>query len=124
MLRLMLGGLLLFHGASKITHGIDALTAGIARTGLPGELGYLVYVGEVVAPILLILGIGTRIGALLVVVNMLVALALAHSAQLFTLSRSGGYGLELQAFYLFTAVAVAVLGAGRYGLGGWDGPWN
>jgi len=124
LLRLMLGGLLLFHGISKIIHGIDSLTAGIGRAGLPGELGYLVYVGEVVAPVLLILGIWTRIGALLVVVNMLVAIALVHSGQLFSLSKSGGYGLELQAFYLLTAVAIAMLGAGRHGLGGKDGRWN
>lgn len=77
-----------------------------------------------VAPVLLILGIWTRIGALLVVVNMLVAIALVHSGQLFSLSKSGGYGLELQAFYLLTAVAIAMLGAGRHGLGGKDGRWN
>jgi putative oxidoreductase len=120
----MLGALLLFHGTSKLIHGIDALTTSIAQTGLPDALGYLVYAGEVVAPILLILGVWTRVGALLVVVNMLVALTLVHSGQLLSLSRSGGYGLELQAFYLFTAVAIAVLGAGRYGLGGKDGRWN
>jgi putative oxidoreductase len=124
LLRLMLGGLLLCHGISKIIYGIDSITTGISRAGLPGALGYLVYVGEVVAPALLIFGIWTRIGALLVVVNMLVAIALAHSGQLFSLSKSGGYGLELQAFYLFTAVAVAMLGAGRFSLGGKDGHWN
>ena len=124
MLRLMLGILILFHGISKVMNGIDGITAAVAQRGLPAELGYFVYFGEVVGPILLILGIGTRIGALLVVANMLVALALSHMAQLFTISKSGGYGLELQAFYLFTAVAIAILGAGRYSLGGRYGRWN
>lgn len=124
LLRLLLGGLLLFHGVSKIVQGIDFITGAISQHGLPGALGYLVYAGEVVAPILLILGLWTRIGALLVIANMLVALAVAHTAQFFSLSKSGGYALELQAFYLFTAVAIAILGAGRWGLGGKDGQWN
>lgn len=124
VLRLMLGVLLLFHGTSKVMNGIDGITAGVAQRGLPAELGYFVYFGEVVGPILLILGIATRIGALLVVANMLVAIALSHMAQLFTVSESGGYALELQALYLFTALAIAILGAGRYGLGGRYGRWN
>ena len=124
LLRLTLGGLLLFHGISKLMNGIDPITAGLAKAGLPGALGYFVFVGEVLAPILLILGMWARIGAFLVICNMLVALALVHSKQLFTLSPSGGYGLELQAFYLLTAVAIAMLGAGRYSLSGTDGRWN
>lgn len=124
VLRLMLGILLLFHGMAKVVGGIDGITGAVARVGLPAELGYLVYFGEVVGPILLILGIATRIGALLVVANMLVALALSHSAQLFTISKSGGYGLELQAFYLFTALAIVILGAGRYALAGRNGRFN
>ena len=124
LLRLMLGVLILFHGISKVVNGVDGITAAVARTGLPAELGYFVYFGEVVGPILLILGIATRIGALLIVANMVVALVLSHAAQLLTISKSGGYGLELQAFYLFTALAIVVLGAGRYSLGGRYGRWN
>lgn len=124
LLRLMLGILLLFHGVGKVIGGVDGITGAVARVGLPSELGYLVYLGEVVGPILLILGIATRVGALLVVVNMLVALALSHSAQLFTISESGGYGLELQVFYLLTAVAIAILGAGGYAVGGRNGRFN
>jgi putative oxidoreductase len=118
LLRLTLGGLLLFHGISKVIGGIDFITGALSRAGVPGGLGYFVYVGEVLAPVLLILGIWTRIGALLVIANMLVALALAHAGQVFSLSKSGGYGLELQAFYLMTAVSIAILGPGRYSLGG------
>jgi putative oxidoreductase len=124
LLRLTLGGLLLFHGIAKVVHGIDSLTGSLSRAGVPGALGYLVYAGEVVAPILLIVGLWTRVGALLVIVNMLVAVALAHSGQLLSLSSSGGYGLELQAFYLFTATVIALIGAGRYRLGGSDGRWS
>jgi putative oxidoreductase len=36
----------------------------------------------------------------------------------------GGYALELEAIYLFAAVAVALLGAGRYSVSGAHGRWN
>ena len=35
-----------------------------------------------------------------------------------------GWALELQAFYLAAALAIAGLGAGRYSLGGAMGRWN
>jgi putative oxidoreductase len=124
VLRVVLGVLILFHGIAKVIGG-PAFIVGVAeKAGLPGALGYLVYVGEVLAPLLLILGLWTRVGALIIVINMIVAVLLVHSGQIFTLNQQGGYGLELQAMFLFTAIAVALLGAGRYSLGGIDGRWN
>jgi putative oxidoreductase len=124
LLRLVLGVLILFHGVAKFTGGFGFIAGVTAKAGLPSAFGYLVYVGEVLAPLLLILGVWTRVGALIIIVNMLVAVGLVHTSQLFTLDSTGGYGLELQAMYLFSAVAVALLGAGRYSLGGIDGRWN
>ena len=40
------------------------------------------------------------------------------------MSDSGGYALELQALYLVAALVVAMIGAGRYSLGGIYGRWN
>jgi len=42
------------------------------------------------------------------------ALSLAHRADLFNLATSGGYALELQALYLLVAIALLILGPGRY----------
>ena len=84
--------------------------------GLPGFLALGVYVGEILAPILVILGFYARLGAAVIVVNMLFAVLLAHRADLFLLGKTGGWALELQAFFLFTAVAVALIGPGRYGI--------
>jgi len=75
-----------------------------------------VIIGEVLAPLMIILGFHTRTGALLIVANMLVALALVHSHQLMLLSSNGGLRLELQFFFLMNAVAVFFLGSGRYTL--------
>jgi len=43
---------------------------------------------------------------------------------LLSLDQSGGYALELQAFYLFSALVIALIGAGRYSMGGERGRWN
>jgi putative oxidoreductase len=124
VLRIVLAILLLFHGVSKVIGGVGFITGMVAKAGLPAGLGYLVYIGEVVAPALILIGLYTRIAALIVVVNMVVALLLVHTGQFFSLSDTGGWALELQGMYLGSAVALALLGAGRYSIGGAGGRWN
>lgn len=124
LLRVTLGVLILLHGISKITGGADFILGVVAQAGLPEAFGYLVYVGEVVAPLLMIGGLWTRAAAVIVAINMVVAIALVHADQIFALSNTGGWELELQGMYLFAAAAVALLGAGRISLGGSNGRWN
>jgi putative oxidoreductase len=124
VLRLLLGILLLFHGVSKLMHGVIAIESMVAAHGLPAFLGSAVYIGEVVAPILLIIGMYTRLAGLIVVVNMIVAVFLMHGSHMFEIGASGGWRLELQAFYLFSGLAVALLGAGSYSVKGRSGKWN
>ena len=124
LLRLTLGLLMLLHGIGKVTGGIDPILGMVAKAGLPAAFGYAVYVGEVLAPLLLIVGAWTRAAAVVVAINMVVAVALVHAAQLATLSPTGGWALELQGFYLAVALAITLLGAGRYSAGGIDGRWN
>jgi putative oxidoreductase len=114
VLRLTLGILLLLHGLAKITAGVGWLFKTLGDAGLPEALAYGVYIGEVLAPLLVIIGFYSRIGALVIVVNMLFAIGLAHMKDLFILTKTGGWALELQAFFLFTAVAVALMGPGRF----------
>ena len=124
ILRVVLAVLLLFHGVSKIIGGVGFITGLVAKAGLPPALGYLVYVGEVVAPLLILFGLWTRAAALAVAINMVVAVALVHSGQFLDMTKTGGWALELQAFYFASALAVALLGAGRYSIGGTGGRWN
>ena len=77
--------------------------------GLPAFFNYGVYIGEVVAPLLLILGLFVAPAALIVAFNMVVALLLAHSNQLFDVSKTGGLALELQYLFLFSSIAVALM---------------
>jgi putative oxidoreductase len=116
--------LLLLHGVAKIFSGAAPILGLMAKTGLPPVLGYLVYAGEVLAPLLLIVGFWTRPAALVVAINMIVAVLLVHTGQLSEFTRTGGWALELQAFYFFTAVAIALLGAGRFSVGGERGSLN
>jgi len=124
VLRLTLGILMLLHGVAKITSGPVSILGLMTKMGLPEVLGYLVYVGEVLAPLLLIVGLWSRAAALVVAVNMVVAVLLVHTAQLGELTKTGGWALELQGFYFFTAVAIALLGAGRLSVGGENGKLN
>lgn len=116
IIRLTLGGLMLFHGIAKLLNGVGFIAGELASHGLPGFLAYGVFIGELIAPLMVILGYQTRIGALLIVFNMLVAIALVHGHQLLALGGNGGWALELQGFFLFTAIAVIFLGPGRYKL--------
>lgn len=124
LLRATLAILLLFHGAAKIAGGVGFITGMLAKAGLPAALGYLVYVGEVIAPLMILVGVFTRPAALVVAVNMVVAVLLVHTGELFSRNNTGGWALELQGMFLAGALAVALLGAGRYSLGGAAGRFN
>ncbi|OGU23275.1 MAG: GntR family transcriptional regulator [Hydrogenophilales bacterium RIFOXYD1_FULL_62_11] len=115
ILRLTLGILILLHGIAKLTHGIEPIEGMVTGMGMPAFFAYGVYVGEVAGPLLLIIGFYARIGAALIAINMLFALALAHTSELTILTQTGGWALELQGMFLFTAVALMVMGPGRYG---------
>ena len=114
VLRLSLGILVLLHGIAKLTGGIGGIVGIVEGAGLPGVLGYGALVGEVLGPLMLILGFHARIGAALVAINMLFAIGLAHMGELATLTEQGGWALELQGMFLFTAIALVCLGPGRW----------
>jgi putative oxidoreductase len=113
ILRLTLGVLILLHGIAKISGGTAGVEKMLEGAGLPSFIAAGVYVGEVLAPILVIIGLYARVGAALIVVNMLFAVMLAHRADLSVLTKTGGWALELQAFFLFTALALMLMGPGR-----------
>ena len=124
LLRLAVGVLIFLHVVPKLAGGVEGIAGMLAQKGLPGVLAYGVYIGEGLAPLLMILGLWTRPAALVVALNMLFAIGLAHMGELFTLGKQGGWALELQGMFLFGALAVALLGAGRMSAGGIHGRWN
>jgi len=118
VLRLTVGILLLMHGVAKIFSGVDWLDGMLVNAGLPVFFKWGAYVGEVVAPLLVILGVYARIGGALIVVQMLFALSLAHIpyGHLTMIGQEGAWELETQAFFLFGGLAIALFGSGRFGL--------
>lgn len=116
VLRLTVGGLMLFHGISKLLHpgSVDFIGSKLSGAGLPSILAYGVYVGEIIAPLMILIGIFCRAGGALVVVNMLFAILLVHTGDILALTEHGGWRLELQAFYLFGGLALMFLGSGKY----------
>ena len=116
VLRITLAVLILLHGIAKLQNGIDFISGMVSNAGLPAIFAYLVYVGEVLAPILVLVGLFTRPAALIIAINMVVAIVLVHMGELWALTKTGGWALELQGMFLFTAVAISLLGPGRYSL--------
>ena len=124
LLRLTVGGMLILHGFHKLVHGPGEVAEILAHHGVPGIFAWGVYLGEVVGSLLVILGVYTRIGALLIVANMLVAVLATRGLDVFHLNPYGGWEIELEAFYGLGALAVLVFGAGAYSAAGKGGKWN
>jgi putative oxidoreductase len=116
ILRVTLGVLILLHGIAKLTGGVGGIMGMVTAAGLPAFFAYGVYIGEVFAPVLVILGWYSRLGAAIIAINMLFAIGLVHRPELFALGRSGGWAIELQGMFLFTAIAVTLLGPGRFSM--------
>ena len=124
ILRLTIGILMLLHGIAKLSNGIDPISGMVASQGLPAFFAYGVYIGEVLAPVLIIIGVFTRPAAAVVAINMIMAIWLAHMGAITTLGKTGGWALELQGLFLFSAMALIFLGAGRLSMGGIAGKYN
>ncbi len=124
VLRLMVGGLLILHGFHKLVHGPGEVAGMLTAHGVPGFLAYGVYLGEVVGPALILLGVYARIGGLLVLANMVVAVLVTHGLNIFHINDYGGLSIELEVFYGIGGLCIAMLGAGAYSAGGPSGKCN
>ncbi|MGC6230782.1 DoxX family protein [Hafnia paralvei] len=116
LLRLTFGLLMLFHGVAKIEHGIGWISAMLQEQGLPGVIAYGVFIGEIVTPILIILGLFTRPAALIYAINLLVATLMVGTGKFFTLTDVGSWGLENEMLYFMGGIVIMLLGSGRYSI--------
>jgi putative oxidoreductase len=124
IVRITCAGLLILHGSHSLTHGIQHIKDMVRNVGLPEFVAYGNLVGEVLAPILMIVGYRARIAALIVAFNMLASILIAHRDIAFARNDFGGWMIELNVFYMLTALAVFFSGAGRYSLSRGKGKWD
>ena len=113
--RLGLGVCLFMHGFAKILHGIGGVKSILTKAGLPEIVAYGSYVGEVIAPIMIILGIFSRIGALLVIGTSLTIMYAHHRlGNLLELTNVGGFKAEILYLYIALSLCIIFSGSGRY----------
>lgn len=122
IVRVSLGVFMLFHGVAKLITGVEGI-AGMVENYGPTFLAYGVYIGEIIAPIFLILGFRTRLAGMVYVVTMFVAILIAHSGDITSLTKAGGWAVELPALYLFGGLALFFTGGGKLAISNqnkWD----
>ena len=114
IIRLILFVSFLQHGLMKWNMGLSNVGASFAKMGIP--LGTLAGPGitllEIVGSIALLLGVGTRIFAALLVCDMLGAILFVHMKNGYT----GQGGMELVALLGTLALTLVLCGAGRFSL--------
>lgn len=114
ILRVTVGGLMFFHGIHKVINGHDFIRSKLTEVGLPEFIAYGVPIGEVLAPLLLIIGFKTRLSALVVAFTMVMSVFLVFSDKIFSLNQNGGIAYELNLFFLLASIAIYFQGAGKY----------
>ncbi|MGQ1783971.1 MULTISPECIES: DoxX family protein [unclassified Saccharicrinis] len=122
IIRFSVGILMLLHGIAKLK-GVDFIGGMLAAKGLPEFMAYGVYVGEIIAPILIIIGYRTRLAAFIFAGNVAVAAYLAYANDIFSLNKHGGWELELLGLYFFGALALILMGGGKFAVSrhnSWD----
>ena len=120
-LRIAVAGIILFHGWFKLTHGVGWIQG---MLGGMGFLAYGTYLAELVAPLFIIVGFRTRLAALVIVIDMLMAILLVLRTSLFTVKQmGGGWAIEVEGMMLLCALALFYTGSGKYAIsstGKWD----
>lgn len=114
LLRSTIAILILFHGIANMSSNYAFIKSLLEGVGIPNFLAYGVFIGETIAPVLIIIGYRARLASLTLAFSLFIAILLAHSSDIFSLNQFGGWGIELQVLYLFGAITIFLTGAGKY----------
>jgi putative oxidoreductase len=118
LLRVIVGIVFLAHGSQKLfVYGIGGFAGFLAHLGLPAFLSPIVIAIEFLGGAALILGIGTRIAAAAIALNMLGAVLAVHLKGGFFLPTGFEYALTM----LAASVALVLTGPGKASLDGLRG---
>jgi putative oxidoreductase len=117
LLRLGIGVLLLAHAGLKVFVFTVPGTVGYFESiGYPGFFAYLVILGEAGAGLLLVAGLYTRLMSL-AMLPILIGALIQHLPNGWMFGNQGG-GWEFPAFWTLALVVQAILGDGKFALGG------
>jgi putative oxidoreductase len=112
LLRVVIGFAFVLHGAPKIEHASSWMDGMPFHP--PAFLQEMAAVAEFFGGMALIAGVASRIAATLIAIDMVVALTAVHLPAHAPLVSSHGDSLELPAVYLIGAVAIVLVGPGRW----------
>lgn len=107
VLRLALGAVMIAHGWQKVYGGMPQFMEMLRHMGIPGWMGYLTAAAEFGGGILLVIGFLTRLAALAIFIDMLVAIVKVHLPHGF-FAKNGGYEFPL----VCAAVAFSLIWSG------------
>lgn len=116
ILRLCVGILMIRHGISKLMGGLDGVKGMISGLGMPEFFAYGSLIGEVIAPIMIIIGFRARLGALFVACTMVVAIIATSGVNFLGVNAYGGFNAELQLLYMLSCIAIMLIGSGKYSI--------
>lgn len=111
LLRLGVSGMMLTHGIPKL---IRLFGSGPIQFGDPIGIGVeasltLTVFSEVICSVLILVGLGTRLASIPLIITMAVAFFIVHAAHAFERK-------ELALFYLIVYVVLLLTGSGKYSL--------
>lgn len=120
IVRLMLGSTFALHGAQKVFGlfggpGLQGFAGWVHTLGVPLWLGYVGALAEFIAGCMVLFGIAAEVGAVILAIDMAVAMYLVHLPHGYFIQNNGfEYPLNL----IIACAAVIIGGAGAYAL--WD----
>lgn len=123
ILRLAIPFTMLIYGIDKIIEGTGFIGSLLEQYGLPKMMANGVYIGEIVAPLMLMIGFRTRLAGLIFSFNCFMAIAMAQTQNIFKLNEFGGWSLDLLFIYLTAGIVFYLSGGGQYALStsnSWD----
>lgn len=117
LLRVSLGLMFLAHSIvlKLLTFGLPGTAGYFVSIGLPGWVGYLTFAGEAVGGLLLVLGIQTRLCALVLITPLLGAIIWVHAANGWVFTAPNG-GWEYPLYLIVLCIAQIMLGDGAFAL--------
>ena len=115
ILRIAVGGLMLFHGIAKVMGGYVFIENMLTPMGLPGFIAWGSVAAELLGSIMILIGLWTRAASVVMMGNMAVAILMAHLGVIFSVDpATGGWAIELPMLYLLGAAALFFTGGGKY----------